>query len=301
LGSLERDYLLMTPKSKGISLVLICVSMWALIPVVAKLGQTTLDNHQFLFWSSLVSFIVLGLVSVFNNRIKEIKQYRAKDWFYLFFLGLLGTYIYYLLLYLGYSKSDGLEVLVFQYSWPILTVLFSIIILKEKLNINKSIALILGFIGVLFVLTKGEFQSINVSNPNIAILVLLGAASFALFSVLSKNIKQDPLVAVTIYFFSATIASFISMMCFSEFTTPTTSEIFPVLLNGIIVNGFSYLLWIKALKKTEASYLAPFTFLTPVLSAIYLLIFFNEPFTSANLIGLACIVASGLINSVKSR
>jgi drug/metabolite transporter (DMT)-like permease len=275
--------------------------MWALIPVVAKLGQTTLDNHQFLFWSSLVSFFVLFLVLIFRRKISEVKSYRIKDWLHLFILGLLGTYIYYLLLYLGYSKSDGLEVLVFQYSWPILIVLFSIIILKEKLNINKSIALILGFIGVLFVLTKGEFQSINISNPNIAILVLLGAVSFALFSVLSKNIKQDPFVAVSIYFFSATMASFISMILFSKFALPSTREFTPVLLNGIIVNGFSYLLWILALKKTEASYLAPFTFLTPVLSAVYLLIFFNEPFTSANLIGLACIVAGGLINTVKSR
>jgi len=291
----------MTPKSKGIILVLICVSMWALIPVVAKLGQTTLNNHQFLFWSSFISFLVLGSVSVFSNRINEIKNYHFKDWFCLIALGLLGTYIYYLLLYLGYSKSDGFEVLVFQYSWPILIVLFSIIILKENFNFKKVIALGLGFVGVLFVLTKGEFQNINVKNPDIALLVILGAVSFALFSVLSKKVKQDPLMAVTIYFFSGCLASFLSMIFFSQFAYPSTSELLPVLLNGIIVNGFSYLIWITALKTTEASFLAPFTFFTPVLSAVYLLLFFNEPFYVANLIGLACIVVGGLVNSINVK
>lgn len=291
----------MISKYKGIILVLICVSMWALIPVVAKSGQTTLNNHQFLFWSSLISFLVLGSVSVFSKRIYEIKNYHLKDWIYLITLGLLGTYIYYLLLYLGYSKSNGLEVLVFQYSWPILIVLFSVIILKEKINIKKSIALSLGFVGVLFVLTKGEFKNINVNNPDIAFLVILGAASFALFSVLSKNVKHNPVVAVTIYFFSGCLASFISMVFFSLFAYPSTSEILPVLLNGIIVNGLSYLLWIMALKSSEASYLAPFTFFTPVLSAIYLLLFFNEPFLQSSLIGLACIVAGGLINIINGK
>ncbi len=292
---------IMNPKTKGTILILVCVTLWALIPVVAKLGQTTLNNHQFLFWSSLVSFVVLGISAVISGRISEIKNLRIKDWLQLSVLGLMGTYLYYLFLYLGYSEAVGFEVLVFQYTWPILIVLFSIIILKEQINSRKIIAMILGIVGVLFVLTKGNFQNINVSNPKVIILVVAGATSFALFSVLSKNIKKNPLTSVTIYFLIAFIASFISMIYFAEFKYPSTGEILPILLNGILVNGFSYLFWILALKMTEASYLAPLTFIAPVLSAIYLVIFFNEPFQLAYGIGLACIIIGGLINSISTR
>ncbi|MCP4155163.1 MAG: DMT family transporter, partial [bacterium] len=139
----------MVPKLKGVLLVLLCVSLWALIPVVAKLGQTSLDNHQFLFWSSLVSCAVLSGTSLFRGHIRELKSYTFQDWLHLSGLGLLGTYVYYLFLYLGYSKAAGMEVLVFQYTWPILIVLFSIFILKERLNSRKVIALLLGFFGVL--------------------------------------------------------------------------------------------------------------------------------------------------------
>ncbi|MBW2589889.1 MAG: EamA family transporter, partial [Deltaproteobacteria bacterium] len=92
--------------------------------------------------------------------------------------------------------------------------------------------------------------------------------------------------------------SFLSMLYYSEFAIPSTAEIVPVLLNGILVNGFSYVFWLVALRSTEASYLAPFTFITPVLSAIYLIVFFDEPIVLSYGVGLICVVAGGLVNSV---
>ncbi len=279
--------------------MLVCVALWALIPVVAKLGQTTLDNHQFLFWSSLVSFFVLGLSVVFSKRLNNFKTYKLKDWGQLFFLGLLGTYLYYLFLYLGYSSATGMEVLVVQYSWPILIVIFSIFILKERLNFKKVLSILLGFLGVVFVLTKGDFQNISISNIPVITLVAMGAACFALFSVLSKKVKKEPLGVVTVYFLTACLASFVSMLFYSDFVVPSALEMMPVLLNGILVNGFSYVFWMMALKSTEASYLAPFIFITPVLSALYLIVFFGEPVLLAYGIGLIFVISGGLVNSMK--
>ena len=105
-----------------------------MIPVVARLGQLSLDNHQFLFWSSLVSFLVLFLNAALSGEAKEVRSYSLKDWAFIMFLGLLGTYFYYLFLYLGYAQAKGLEVLVVQYTWPILIVLLSLVILKETSN-----------------------------------------------------------------------------------------------------------------------------------------------------------------------
>ncbi len=288
----------MTNKAKGTICVLTCVALWALIPVVSKMGQVTLDNHQFLFWSSLVSATVLGITSFFSGTIRQIKYYSIKDLSYLFFLGLLGTYIYYLFLYLGYSQATGMEVLVIQYTWPIFIVVLSVFILKERLNLKKSIAIILGFAGVIILLTKGEFQSINLNNGSVIVLVGVGSMCFALFSVLSKNIGKEPVGVTVIYFSAACIASFLSMLYYSEFAIPSKTELVPILLNGILVNGFSYVFWLVALKSTQASYLAPFTFITPVLSAIYLILFFDEPFVPAYGIGLICVVSGGLLNTV---
>ena len=289
----------MSNRLKGTLFALLCVALWALIPVVAKLGQSKLDNHQFLFWSSLVSFIVLGLTVLASGKLKYILQFTIKEWGWFSVLGLLGTYIYYLFLYLGYKKATGMEVLVIQYTWPILIVIFSIFLLNEQLTWKKCLAIILGFTGVLLVLTKGNITNVKINNSSVMALVAAGAACFALFSVLSKKVAKEPLGVVTVYFLVATVASLISMLFFSKFALPSVNEVPAILLNGIIVNGFSYVIWVLALKSTEASYLAPFIFITPILSAIYLIVFFDEPFLPAYGLGLVFVVIGGLINSVK--
>jgi len=290
-----------TGKLKGTLYALLCVVLWGLIPVVSKMGQTNLNNHQFLFWSSLISFSVLLLSVVITGNLNSFKENSIKDWAVLSILGLLGTYFYYLFLYLGYSKASGMEVLVVQYTWPILIVVFSFFILQEPFTLKKMIAIILGFSGVALVLTKGELQSIDIKNGTVIALVGAGAACFALFSVLSKKIKKEPLSVVTVYFFVATVASFISMLGYSEFLVPSKSEVIPIVLNGVLVNGFSYVFWFLALKSTEASYLAPITYISPILSALYLIIFFNEPFYSVYAYGLLLVVLGGLINSINFK
>ena len=291
----------MNPKTKGTLLVLLCVCMWSLVPVVAKYGQTSLDNHQFLFWSSLVSFLALGLLALVTGKLPQLKTIRLKDLGFIAILGLLGSYVYYLFLYLGYAQAAGMEVLVFQYTWPLFIALFSLFLLHEKLTWRKTTALLLGFAGVLIVVTKGDFQSVNLSNPQVILLVALGAASFALFSVLSKFVTRDPILVVTLYFFTATLASLASMFWFSDFALPAISEIPSVLVNGLVVNGFSYVFWQIALNATEASYLAPFTFITPILSAVLLVVFLREPFLPVYGLALLCIIGGGLINSLGTK
>lgn len=291
----------MRARTLGILYVLICVALWALIPVVAKLGQTTLDHHQFLFWSSLVSFGVLLGTTAALGKVGSIARYRLRDWVSVVLLGLLGTYVYYLLLYFGYAHARGLEVLVLQYSWPIFIVLLSAVILKERLTLRKAGAVALGFVGVAIVLTKGNVRDIRLDNYFVDGLVLAGAAGFALFSVLSKRIRLEPVGVISVYFLAATIASFFSMVLMSELAWPTMQSLLPILLNGILVNGYSYVFWIVALRKTDASFLAPLVFLTPVLSAVYLVVFFREPFVWAYGLGLVSVVAGGLLNSLPSK
>jgi len=286
----------MNSKSKSVIYVMLCVLLWALIPVVSKLGQSNLDNHQFLFWSSVISFLTFLIIILTQKKGKMILSLSKKDWIHSVVLGLLGTYLYYILLYFGYANAKGIEVLIIQYCWPIFVIILSILILKERLNIRKVISIILGFSGVFLVLTKGNLTAIHLDNLFVDSIVLIAAFVFGLFSVLSKKVKIDSLTLVTIYFLTATVISFLSMISLSEFKLPTQVTFLPIIINGIFVNGISYLFWIGALKIGKASFLAPFVFLTPVISTILLIVFFKEPFETIYLIGMISVILGGLIN-----
>ena len=287
----------MATRTRGTLFVMICVALWGLIPVVAKLGQSGLDNHQFLFWSSLISASVMLLTCFFNGDIRQLSRLSFAEGIYLVVLGLLGTYVYYLFLYLGYARAVGLEVLAVQYSWPMMIVLLSLFLLGESLTLRKIIAVLLGFAGVMIVLTRGQLGQLEFNNPQVLLLVGAGSLSFALFSVLSKKVRVAAIPAIFVYFAAATVASFVSMLVFSGFAMPSQSDWVPVALNGILVNGYSYVFWILALKSAPASYLAPFTYLAPALSAVYLVIFFDNPFLVSYAIGLGLIITAGLVNS----
>ena len=286
----------MDSKAKSILYVLGCVVLWALIPVVSKLGQSELDNHQFLFWSSVVSLITFFIIILPKKKIKDFTELTPKKWFHAFILGLLGTYLYYIFLYFGYAHAKGIEVLIIQYCWPIFVILLSIIILKERINIRKTISIQLGFLGVFLVLTKGDFSGLHFDNLFVDGIVLLAAFTFGLFSVLSKKAEIDSIVLVMIYFLTASLASLISMISLSEFKIPTNNSIIPIIVNGIFVNGISYIFWIKALKLGDASFVAPFIFLTPVISAVFLIVFFGEPFQLIYILGMISVIGGGVIN-----
>lgn len=289
-----------TKRNYGLLYAITCILLWSFIPVVSRFGQVNLDNFQFLFWSNSLSLLVVGLFWFFQKNSNPPQSLLPKQFLYVLFLGFLGCTFYYLCLYFGYANGNGLEVLVIQYCWPLIMIVLSAILLKERLSLLSYGAVIAGFCGILLVLTKGNISELKFSNLTVALIVLLGAFSFALFSVLSKKFKGEPYTITTLLFLGGLITSTISLFIFSKFAWPTQDELIPVIINGAFINGISYIFWLKALEKIKASTAATLVFLAPVLSSIWIVLFFKEPFYISYAIGLSLVIVAGLI-TVKNQ
>lgn len=282
-----------------ILLALICVFAWSFIPVVTKLGTTEIDNFQFLFWSNLLSCLVV---------IPFIKRDRAmlkasfacistpKGLLLNMVLGLFGCCLYSLFLYYGYMHANSVQVLIIQYLWPALITVFALFLLKERLNAKKIIAIICGFIAAVLVITQGNFSMLNFTNIDVLIIVFIGAHFFALFSVLSKKEKRvDDAFAIFFYFVWGTIFSGVSVFLFSDWRIPDVQSFIIIMINGALVNGVTFILWIIALAKADASRISPLVYLSPVLSIVWITLFFNEPFRFINIIAMGFAIFSGLL------
>ena len=79
------------------TIALISIVAWSFIPVISKLGQLNIDNLQFLFWSNLLSAIVVAFTIKPNK--KQI-SYALKHTNHLLtlILGFLGCFFYYMCL-----------------------------------------------------------------------------------------------------------------------------------------------------------------------------------------------------------
>lgn len=289
-----------TKPNHGLLYAIACILLWSFIPVVSRFGQANLDNFQFLFWSNSLSLLVVGFFWFIQKSSKPPQTFTIKQFLYILFLGFLGCTFYYLCLYFGYANGIGLEVLVIQYCWPLIMIVLSAILLRERLSFISCAAVAAGFFGILMVLTKGSISELKLANLNVALIVLLGAFSFALFSVLSKKFKGEPYTITTLLFVGGLITSTFSLFIFSKFAWPTHDELIPVIINGAFINGISYIFWLKALEKIKASTAATLVFLAPVLSSIWIVLFFQEPFYLSYAIGLSLVIISGYI-SVKNQ
>lgn len=274
---------------------ILCILLWGLIPVVAKVAQSDLDSKQFLFWSSLVSFVTIASIALVAGTWRGVLSYQSRDWLAVTGNGLLGTFLYYLLLYQGYQLAQGVEVLVTQYTWPVSICVLSVFLLKESWNRFKTLSVLLGFCGVILVLSKGDFSTITIENPIAIAWVFVGAFCFALFSVLSKKFAYEPISLTAVYFLVATVASGLAIVWQGELQVPSGNSLLAVLVNGVLVNGISYLFWLQALKKANASFVTPFTFATPCISLLYLVMFFDEAFLVVYVTAFAMIVAAGVL------
>ncbi|WP_432666379.1 DMT family transporter [Wukongibacter baidiensis] len=277
----------------------LCILLWASIPVVTKKVLVELDNLQILFHSTVLSTLVLGVLVIFQKKAKDLKRCTIKEYITMLLLGFLGNYLYYILLYGALEKTTASEGFILAYTWPMLVLILSFIILKEKVTIKKLLGIFISFSGIVIITTKGDILNFSLTNLSGNILALGGALVFALFSVLGKKYNFDKTISVFIYFTSALVFLIPTVSIYSEFVWPSLKILPWIIYNGIFVNGVSYIFWFKALENGETHIISNLLYLTPFVSLIYISIFLNERILISSIIGLVIIVFGVLLQYFK--
>jgi len=275
----------------------LCIASWSLIPVVAKVTTQDITPLQFLLLSNVLSAFVCGAVAL--KRAPSVAGLLAEARGNLLrtaLPGFLGCYFFYLCLYHGYAVGDGMAVLVVQYLWPVLIVLLAPLVTRERIGAVGVMAVLLGFAGSAVVATKGNFTALPAQDLPTLGIVLIGAASFALYSLLSRNVPGEGMLLTFGFFAWGAVFSLITVWLGDGLAWPSSGKAWAgLLLNGCITNGLSYFWWLRALQLAPPSRIAPLVFLAPVLATIWLVVFFQAPFHPIYLLGLALSITAGLI------
>lgn len=273
----------------------LCVLLWSFIAVVSRLGQQGMDGFQLLFWSNILSAgSVLGAAVIAGKPMRDMLIVPRHTVLHFAVLGALDC-LFYVLLYRGYAIENGVAVLVVQYSWPLLMVVLATVVFRERLHRMQAAGMLVGFAAVAVTLTQGHFDRLAVAHPQALFLVFVGALCFALLSVLSRSFAVDAYTGSFWLFVSSTLASTVLMLVFSRFVWPPAAALPATLVNGILINGLSYILWIKALAAGRAATMASLVFLAPILSILWLVLLFHEPFVPAYVAGVVLAVTSGVL------
>jgi len=291
----------MIKKISGYIYLALCIIFWASIPVASKKILIELNNLQTLFYSTIFSCLVLGIILLIQKKHKIIKQISRQDYLNMAVLGFLGSYLYYVLLYGAFALTTAQEGFILAYTWPILVLLLAFVILKEQVTIKKFAAILISFFGIIIIVTQGKIFSLTLTNFSGDLLALSGAFVFALFSILGKKHNFDQTISAFIYFLSALFFITITVFIFSPPKIPSQKIWLWLLYNGILVNGVTYVWWFKALEKVDTHIISTSLYLTPFISLIYIWLFLDEKVLLSSVIGLVVIVIGILLQSYKKK
>lgn len=274
------------------------VFTWSTLATVVKILMSDIPNLEAVSISSVFSFLFLLILNVKNGMIKEMKSYSIKDYGIMAGLGLLGLFVYSVLYYYGLSQLTSQEACILNYLWPIMLVVFSILILKERFTWMKGFAMFSSFLGIV-ILSAGNGNSADGNVTLGMISCIIAAACYGLFSVLNKKADYNQSIAMMVMWFVVAVCGGI-LGPFTEKWVPIRGmQWLGILWLGVVVDAIAYLLWALALQSAkDSAKIANIAYLTPFLSLVVSAVVLKERLQIRALIALIFIIGGILLQNL---
>lgn len=268
----------------------VSILLWASAAALVKLLLNGLDSMQISMYSSGFGFLFMLVLNLVKKNFRLCGSYRFVDYLQMSIMGLLGIFLYYLFFYMAVDFLLAQEAFIINYLWPVMTVLFATIILKEKMTSRKGIALLLSFAGVMIVITKGNISNLQMTDIKGVLLAVSAAVVFGLYAVLNKQKGYDKHFSIMIFFFISFIVSLIYLLIKRDIPRIDAFQLAGLLWNGVFVYAVAQTTWFLALDKGDTAKISNLAFVTPFISLIYIYVFLHEEIGLYSIVGLAVIV-----------
>lgn len=273
--------------------ILLMTAAMLSIPVVDGIAKylTAAYSPLFIGWAryAVASLIVLPIAALRNGWRIFPEEKRISHLLRTLFLVISMT-----LYFLALARIPLATAISAFFIGPIVAVVLSIFILKERMTWPKVMSLALGFIGAIVILRPGAAL-----NPGI--LLAFGAGlSFALYLIATRRASQasDPIKTLAFQCVIGTLL--LTPQALLTWAPPQWGDLGFFLCLGLF-SAFTHLMSIAAFRFAEASLLAPLVYLELIGAALIGYYAFGEIPDAFTLIGAGFIIAAGLILLKRSR
>lgn len=237
------------------------------------------------------------LVIILIHHKKTTLKISGKDIPKLILLGLSGIvgYHYFFLVSLRYTEVANTAII--NATSPILTGIMAGIFLREKLTPRNYLGIIVAFIGVLLLLSRGHIQNILMLRINIGdAIMLLATLSWVVYALIVKTLL--PKYSGFTLAFYASLFGVLVLAALSVGEKPwfqiqsiSTASALGVLYMGIFASGLGYLCYNLSIQKIGPTRTSSFVYsFVPVLVAALAFVFFNQPVTLIMAVSLVIII-----------
>jgi len=263
---------------------------FAVMATCIKVASSELPAAQLVFFRSVIGLLII-LPIVLPKGTGFIKTPVIHIHVLRGFVSLCAmTCFFYAIAHVGLSESTLLNA-----TSPLFIGLMSMPILKEKVNIQTTIALITGFIGVAFILKPGT------ALFTLAALVGLCSGFFiASAKVLVRYMANTEPVLRTVFYFSITTTVYSGILMIWFWQTPGLFDVSIMILAAIAATGGQTLLT-YSFTHNDAVTVAPFTYVTVVIATLIGWVGWNELPDISSSVGAILIISACLSLSFQGK
>ncbi len=263
---------------KAFAYFIITATFWGLNFHLAKIMLQEVRFVEAGFWRYL--FGVLPLLFLAYKKLPPLSLV-LKNIKGLFLVGVICLFGFNIFFFLGLTISPAINGALIVSLTPALTLLFSNRILKTPLRRKELVGVLISFLGVIYLILKGnigDLKSIEFSWGDI--LLLCSATFFALQNVWSKKYGGS-LSNINFTFFTNLfcLLSFIILLPFIGMETVTEYSLSFWLSSigiGLLGTAIAYYLWNTGIQLTSANQAGIFINVVPLSAALFSIVFGEE-------------------------
>jgi len=282
----------MKQSSKAQLYALCSVVLWSTVATAFKLGLQTLSPLYLILTASVFSLLTFFVVILIQGKLKELFTVSISGLGKSALLGALNPFGYYLILFQAYSLLPAQVAQPLNMIWPVTLALLSAPLLKQKITVRNIIAILISFVGVVFISSQGSLAGIANTNLTGALLAVGSSIIWAIFWILSVLDKRDEIFKLFWNFAFGLLYLILTAFLFTDFSWPNMKGLPAAIYVGLFELGITYILWMKAMQLSENNAkTGNLIFLSPFLSLVFIHFFLGETIFYTTFIGLAFIIA----------
>lgn len=278
---------------------LIAVLLWSTVATAFKIALNEINVVQLLTFSTGISTLVLTIIMVLSKRFVLLKSIPKRSFFNLVGKGIINPFAYYLILFKAYSWLPANEAMILNYTWPIVLVVFTVLILKQQFSLFDGVSIVISFIGVLIIATQGKILNVEFSNLLGVLLALGSSIVWAFYWILNMKNSVDAIIQLWISFGVGFLASLFLFLLQKNTILVSPTAIIASIYVGLFEMSIPFIMWHLALNKaSKASNVSQLIFLSPFLSLMIISVVLKEKILITSIIGFLFILVGIFIQAI---
>ena len=283
-------------KLRGMLLASLASSLWAISGISGEIlfKKFNFSSDWLVSTRTLISGILLFLIVIFIEKKSVLKPLKNKrDCAGIILFGTAGMYLVQYTYFKTIELSNVSFATILQFTAPFFIFIYESIKNKKVPAVSTVILLFMTILGVIFIVTKGNFSNLSVSLEAL-LLGVISAIMIAFYSTYPKKLLKK-YGSITVVGWGMIIGSIISNVIHPIWKIEgnvNAKSMIQVIIVVILGTSIAYLIYIASLNYISSSLAGILTAFEPVLAAILSVAIFGLKFSFIEIVGFVLVFVS---------